>query len=150
MEPGIELCRSVAKNGRLGTSYPVLRMNILIVDDKPNLVQVTAVALRTLGCRTFGASTSSAATKLLETEKIDAVFLDINLGGENGLDFLSRLTARSKTPVIVFTAHTRDEVAGEALERGALGCLLKPFTLDDLRRQVAQIKQFHQDRRSIP
>jgi DNA-binding response OmpR family regulator len=128
-------------------------MNILIIDDKPNLVRVTAVALGTLGCQTFAASTGSAATKLLETEKIDAVFLDINLGGENGWDYLSQLTATSKIPVIIFTARTKDEVAGEARERGAFGCLLKPFTLDDLRRQLAQIKQYQlkaQNRRPTP
>jgi DNA-binding response OmpR family regulator len=118
-------------------------MNILIVDDKPNLVRVTTMALHTLGCRTFGASTSTAAMQLLGTEKIDAVFLDINLGGENGLDFLSQLTARSKTPVIIFTAHTKDEVAGKVRDLGAFGCLLKPFTIEDLRQQLALIEQFH-------
>ena len=118
-------------------------MNILIVDDKPNLVRVTAIALRTLGCKAFGASNSSAATQLMTTEKIDAVFLDVNLGEENGLDFLSELTGRSKVPVVIFTAHTKDEVVGEALSRGAFGWLLKPFTLDDLRQQLAKIERRH-------
>lgn len=118
-------------------------MNILIVDDKPNLVRVTAVALRTLGCQTFGASTTTAATQLLAKERIDAVFLDLNLGGESGLDFLSQLTARSNTPVIIFTAHPKDEVVDRIWDRGAFGYLLKPFTVEDLRQQLAHIKQFH-------
>ncbi|HEY8994819.1 MAG TPA: response regulator [Lacunisphaera sp.] len=128
-------------------------MNILIVDDKPNLVRVTAVALSTLGCQTFGATTSAAATQLLATERIDAVFLDLNLGGEDGLEYLSELTARSKIPVIIFTAHPKDEVVGKIWDRGAFGYLLKPFTVEDLRQQLAQIKQFHltgKTPRSIP
>lgn len=118
-------------------------MNILIVDDKPNLVRVTSVAMRTFGCQTFEASNSAAATRLLETHKIDAVFLDLNLGGENGFEYLSQLTARSKVPVVVFTARTKDEVAAEAKKRGAFGCFLKPFTPEDLRQQLVQIEQFH-------
>ena len=116
-------------------------MKILIVDDKPNLVRVTALALRTLDCEAFGASNTADATRLLDTEKVDAVFLDVNLGAENGMDYLSQLTARSSVPVVMFTSHTRDEVAGEALSRGAFDCLLKPFTLDDLRQLLAKIAQ---------
>jgi DNA-binding response OmpR family regulator len=118
-------------------------MNILIVDDHPNLARTTALALRVLGCATFTAGTTVDATQLLGTEKIDGVFLDVNLGAESGLEFLSKLTARGGgPPVIMFTAQTRDEVAEEVLRRGALGCLIKPFDLDDLRAQVARIEQY--------
>ncbi len=120
-------------------------MNILIVDDKPNLARVTAIALRTLECQAFTAGTTAAATRLLDTEMIDAVFLDINLGGENGFDFLSKLAAEAhRPPVIIFTSHTQDEVGAEAKNRGAFACLLKPFTLDDLRQQLARIKEHSQ------
>lgn len=119
-------------------------MNILIVDDKPNLARVTAVALRTLGCQSCSATTTTAATELLATEKIDAVFLDVNLNGENGLDFLSRLTAQpGQPPVIMFTSYTKDEVAEEARNRGAFDCLIKPFTLDDLRGHLDRIRHHH-------
>lgn len=119
-------------------------MNILIVEDKPNLARVTAVALRTLGCHSFTASTTDAATRFLHTEKIDAVFLDLNLNGENGFIYLSQLVTESiRAPVILFTAHPREEVAAEAHRRGAFDCLIKPFTLDDLRQQLTRIKDYH-------
>lgn len=119
-------------------------MNILIVDDKPNLVRVTAVALRTLNCETFAAANVAAATQLLASQKVDAVFLDINLGGESGLDFLSQLTEQpAHPPVIIFTSHTRDEIGAEAMSRGAFDCLIKPFTLDDLRALLTRIEQHH-------
>jgi DNA-binding NtrC family response regulator len=119
-------------------------MNILIIDDKPNLARVTAVALRTLGCHAFTADSTTAASRILETEKIDAVFLDLNLNGENGFLFLSQLVDQAiRAPVILFTAHPREEVAVEALRRGAFDCLIKPFTLDDLRQQLVKIEQYH-------
>ena len=118
-------------------------MNILVVDDHPNLARATAMALRALGCQTFTATNTAMATQLLGTENIDGVFLDLNLGAESGLDYLSTLTAKvSSPPVILFTAQTKDEVAEEVLTRGALSCLIKPFTLDDLRMQVQRIEQY--------
>ena len=123
-------------------------MNILIVDDKPNLARVTAVALRTLGCNSFTADSTAAASQMLAKEKIDAVFLDLNLNGEDGFQFLSQLVVQfSQVPVILFTAHSREEIQAEALRRGAFDCLFKPFTLDDLRQQLARIEQY---RKPIP
>ena len=121
-------------------------MNILVIDDHPNLVRVTALALRTLGCRTFTAATTAAATRLLGAEKIDGIFLDVNLGAESGLDYLSQLVAQNaRPPVIMFTAQPRDEVADEALRRGALGFLVKPFNLEDLSQQMKRLEQHRRD-----
>jgi two-component system, NtrC family, response regulator AlgB len=119
-------------------------MNILIVDDKPNLARVTAMAMRTLGHRPFIADSTVGASLTLSAEKIDAVFLDLNLNGENGFLFLSDLVAQQiRAPVILFTAHPREEVIAEALRRGAFDCLIKPYTLDDLRAHLARIEQHH-------
>ncbi|HTB80746.1 MAG TPA: response regulator [Opitutaceae bacterium] len=124
-------------------------MNILIVDDHPNLARVTSLALRTLGCLTFTAGTTAAATHLLNTEKVDGILLDVNLGAESGLEFLSQLVAEGRPPVIMFTAQTEDEIAAEALSRGAFGCLVKPFNLEDLGRQVKRIEERQRDRSGV-
>jgi len=118
-------------------------MNILIVDDKPNLARVTAVALRTLNCNSVTAVDSCAAAKILAHEKVDAVFLDLNLNGEDGFLFLSQLVSQFPTvPIILFTAQTREEIQAEALRRGAFDCLFKPFTLDDLKSQLSKIEEY--------
>ena len=117
-------------------------MTILLVDDKPNLARVTTVALSVVGCQSLTAGSIGEALALLDTKKIDAVFLDVNLGGENGLEFLSQLRSEpGRPPVIIFTSHSRSEIAEEARDRGAFDCLIKPFTLDDLRDIVARLEQ---------
>jgi DNA-binding response OmpR family regulator len=119
-------------------------MNILIVDDQPNIARVTAMALDLLGCRTFTTHTTAGAAELLQTEKIDAIFLDVNLRGESGLEFLAQLTAPTqdhRPPIVMFTARNKEEFATEALHRGAFSCLTKPFDLDDLRMQITRIEQ---------
>lgn len=118
-------------------------MTILVVDDQPNLARVTAVALRLLGCQTQIAHSTAEADQLLAREKIDAVLLDVNLAGESGFEFLSELLSRpTRLPVVMFTAQTKDEVAAEALQRGAFDCLVKPFSLDDLRHQIARLTEY--------
>ena len=126
-------------------------MNILIVDDHPNLLRITALALGTLGCRTFTARSIAAAVHLLATEQIDGIFLDVNLGVESGLEFLSQLVAQATPPPItMFTAQAKDEVADEALRRGASGCLVKPFNLEDLSQQLHRMAEYRQGRRNCP
>lgn len=118
-------------------------MMILIVDDQPNIARVTGVALQTLGCQALVASSIRAAKHLLATEKIDAVLLDVHLAGESGLDFLSELSASpGPLPVVISTALAGPEIAGEARRRGAFDCLAKPYSLDDLRTQIAAIADF--------
>lgn len=124
-------------------------MNVLLVDDHPNFIKTTAVAFRLLGCETFLAHSIADATRLLDTEAIDALFLDVNLSGESGLEFLSDLARQpARPPIVMLTALTRDEIGDEAVRRGAFGCLTKPFTLDELRQQMADIEQFHRKRKS--
>src|SRR5690554_3742504 len=103
-------------------------MNILIVDDEVNILKTTTVALRMMGHETFTAENSRAARRLMDRERIDAMFLDMMLGSENGLDFLDALHAEgNETPVIVFTAHSSIESAVESMKRGAYDYIQKPF-----------------------
>jgi DNA-binding NtrC family response regulator len=134
-------------DGRRVPSFLPEPMNILIVDDQPSIARVTEVALGILGCRTFTTRTTADAAKVLCRERIEAIFLDLNLRGESGLDFLSQLTALDRrTPVVIFTAKNKGEFAEEAQRRGAFSHLAKPFGLDDLRRQLTQIELYHGQR----
>ncbi len=118
-------------------------MNVLIVDDQPRIARVTAIALEVLECRPFIAHTTAEASGLLASEKMDVIFLDVNLTGECGWDFLSQMIARPLAPpVVVFTALSMEEAADEAQRRGAIDCFVKPFSLDDLRQQLLRIKHY--------
>lgn len=121
-------------------------MNVLIVDDQPRLIRVTAAAFRTLGCHPFLAATLAEADRMLETMKIDALFLDVNLGRESGWEFLSHVRKKPHAPpVVMFSAMAEDDVIDEAVRGGAFGCLAKPFSVSDLRRHVILIRQHLRD-----
>jgi DNA-binding response OmpR family regulator len=118
-------------------------MNILIVDDHPTIRRVATVAFQMLGCRPYAVSTVGEARRVLSDRKIDAIFLDVNLGTESGMEFLAELgTHRLSPPVVMFTALDTSEVSLEAARLGAIDCVGKPFTLDRIRQSLDRVEIF--------
>ena len=117
-------------------------MNILIVDDQVSVQKSTAYALRSMGHQTFIANNTRQALRIIEEEPVDAMFLDVMLGSESGLDFLPQLHEMGiELPVIVFTAQTSIEAAVEAMRRGAHDYIQKPFIPDDIKQKLAKLEQ---------
>lgn len=113
-------------------------MNLLIVDDEP---LARAELIRLLGEMLPGfhgveaASLNEARSALLGGD-FQAAFVDIDLGGSSGLDFIPDATAAG-TPVVIVTAH--DRYAVQAFDGGALDYLLKPIESSRLYRSIARI-----------
>jgi excisionase family DNA binding protein len=73
--------------------------------------------------------------------KPDVVFLDLRLPGIDGFEVCRRIKADPQnvgTRVIAMTGYYDGEAAQRVVELGALMCLQKPFTPDDLRRALAK------------
>ena len=117
-------------------------MNILIIDDQQSVLKTTSYALRSMGHQPFTAENSRQASRVLEEEPIEAMFLDVMLGNEKGLDVLADFKARSiDVPVIVFTAQASIESAVEAMRRGAWDYIQKPFIPEDVKQKLARLEQ---------
>ncbi len=116
-------------------------MKILIVDDEQNILKTTAVALETMGHNPSTAANRSQAIRQMNEERFDAVFLDLNLGKENGLDVLDEMVAmHSGLPVIVFTAYSSIESAVEAMRKGAFDYVQKPFVPEQIRQVLRKVE----------
>jgi len=84
------------------------------------------------------ASRVDAALKLVELRQPDVVFLDVQLRGETGFDFLAR--ASFPLPRIIFvTAH--DRYAAEAFRVEAVDYLLKPVEPEHLAQALRKAAQ---------
>src|ERR1041384_679154 len=115
-------------------------MRLLIVDDEENIRRTTAVALEAMGHETACAGTAAAALKQLEGDRFDVVFLDLKLDNESGLNLLPELLKRDpQLEVVVFTAYASIETAVEAMRRGAVDYIPKPFTPEQIRQVLGQI-----------
>ncbi|MCU0645668.1 MAG: response regulator [bacterium] len=75
------------------------------------------------------------ALKLYETMKPDLVFLDIQLPGGSGFDFLSRVNGNFK--LVFITAF--DQFLNEAKRYRAIDYLMKPISKDKLSRVIRKL-----------
>ena len=58
----------------------------------------------------------------------DAVFLDIEMPGMDGLAAARQIVEDPGTPVIILTAHGHPNLIDQAVEDGVVSYLLKPMT----------------------
>ena len=104
-------------------------MDILVVDDEPTLRRTIRTALESLGHRVAEAADQAQALQRVGQGRPDLILLDLRLGRESGLDVLAALLrAAPGLGVVVITAYASVDTAVEAMRRGALDYLPKPFT----------------------
>lgn len=115
-------------------------MHILIVDDEPLARNELAYLINQTSkdIMIFEADDGDSALDILETENIDAIFLDIHLTSESGLDVADRVNKLIQPPDIIF-ATAFDDYAIKAFEKDALDYILKPFTLERVRQTISRL-----------
>jgi two-component system, OmpR family, response regulator QseB len=112
-------------------------MNILLVEDDPELGSGVRIALVDQGFSVIWVRRLDEATHELEDSLTDLVLLDLGLPDGDGLTLLKRLRRDRKTlPVLVLTARDAldDRLAG--LDSGADDYLVKPFALAELLSRI--------------
>ena len=107
-------------------ALPVQRA--LIVDDDEDINLLLQMRLRARGYQVTSALSGEVALALLADNPTDIVFLDISMPGMSGLDVLEHVRRESlDLAVIMTTAFGSEQVAIDALRRGADDYLRKPF-----------------------
>ncbi|MCO1334854.1 LytTR family DNA-binding domain-containing protein [Microbulbifer sp. OS29] len=117
------------------------QLRVLIVDDEPLArarLQRQLVGIDS--CTAVGeAGDIEAALIQVEVLDPDLVLLDIEMPGGSGLQLAQQLSLRDCPPAIIFcTAH--DEFALPAFTTSAVGYLLKPVSVEQLRQAVAKVQ----------
>lgn len=103
---------------------------VLIVEDETTLASNLERFLSRHGYEVKTVGRAEDAVRELERFKPDAVLLDYNLPGMNGLEFLAH--ARGSDPqikVVMATGHGSEMVAVQAMKTGAYDYLVKPLVL---------------------
>jgi CheY-like chemotaxis protein len=107
---------------------------ILVVEDDPDLRQLTTEFLREAGYFVESAVDGvDALEKLRSTGAISLVVLDLNMPRMNGFEFRERQQADptlAAIPVIAVTAY--GQLAEQIARLGPVACLKKPFDPDEL------------------
>src|SRR2546430_167188 len=125
-------------------------MDFLVIDDDKTFRDATDLLIEAEGHYAESACSGAMALDLLKQEKFDAALLDLNLGAEKGLDVLEQiLKVRPYLPVIIFTAQGNVKNAVEAMRRGAIDFLEKPFSREQFHLVLARVRRFHELSKNI-
>ncbi len=120
----------------------VKKINVIIADDeRPARMFLLSLLKNFEQVNIVGeANNGFEALDLVERYKPDLVFLDVQIPGLNGFDVVKSLK-KAQMPLIVFvTAY--DEYDSQAMELGAIGCLLKPVELSKLKETILSVCQY--------
>lgn len=112
-------------------------MDILLVEDEPQLAGQVSRALVRAGHSVVMAGDGPGALETVTAHRFDLVLLDVNLPGCDGFEVLARIRqAGLPLRVLMLTARSEvgDRVAG--LKAGADDYLTKPFALEELLARV--------------
>ncbi|MFH1843039.1 MAG: sigma-54 dependent transcriptional regulator [bacterium] len=104
---------------------------ILVVDDEQNILRSLEIILGGAGFTVAGAGSGEEALLKLQAQLSQALFLDINLPGIDGLEVLRQVRGRyPQLPVVMISGHATIERAVEATRLGAFDFVEKPFPRD--------------------
>ncbi|MBQ6589482.1 MAG: response regulator transcription factor [Butyrivibrio sp.] len=116
-------------------------LKVMVVEDEEQIRMILGKMIeKSEGCQVV-ASCGNFAAAISEFIKLrpDVVFMDIDLGGESGLDCAKAITEVDPKVKIVFaTAHS--EYMANAFEIYAFDYLVKPFDLERITKTLTRIK----------
>jgi DNA-binding NtrC family response regulator len=122
-------------------------MNILIVDDEPEVAEVLAKSLDRQGHKTSTVNSGAEALKRIEDSAVDAMFLDVSMPGMNGLEVLAEVKRRRPAlAVVVITGHATPDELDEVRRLGAVDVIAKPAALTHYHRAIERLNDKSSDR----
>jgi DNA-binding NtrC family response regulator len=115
-------------------------MNILLVDDEPDIHLAVGESLRDAGHRVATASDGEEALAMIASQVFDVMICDIRLPRLDGLTLFRRTRQESPdTTVILMTAYVAISDAVAAVKEGAYDYLTKPFDLEEITLRIQRI-----------
>lgn len=112
-------------------------INILIVDDDPNILEVLDARLTAAKFNVIKAGDAPSAIEMLMKESIDLMISDMKMPAMSGMDLFAEIKQTlPELPVIFLTAYGTIPDAVEALKRGAVDYISKPFDGRELIKKI--------------
>ena len=115
--------------------------NILLLDDSPIALEGGIPILQEAfpNANVIGVSSPTEAVDYFENNPVALAFLDINLGKTSGLDLCQKLLhIRPNSNVVYLTAYP--EYSLDAWHTDAIGFMLKPLEVEEIRRLIPKLK----------
>jgi len=113
---------------------------IFIVDDERDIRRALEFVLSREGYSVETASNGAEALKRLKKESFNLLITDLRMEGMDGFELLERAQEiASSMPVIMMTAYGSIESAVEAMKKGAVDYIVKPFIHEELKLTIRRV-----------
>ena len=115
------------------------RVNILLVDDKPDKLLALEAVLSDLGEKLVCAGSGREALRHLLQQEFAVILLDVNMPGMDGFETATLIRQRRSsrdTPIIFVTAYADEMHIARGYELGAVDYILAPVVPAVLRTKV--------------
>lgn len=114
----------------------------LIIDDVPEVRNVLKHMLHNLGlAKITECKTGRKALSICNEHRFDYIFLDIELEQENGIELIPDIKEIAPDAAIIMCSSYADaDHVKSAVVGGAKGFVAKPFTLNNIKSSMENIK----------
>lgn len=111
-----------------------------MIDDDASVVEAIVSLLESLGRTAVGFCSAEEFLASGHLGRTACLILDVWMPGTGGFDLQRRLASNGNHPPIIFvSAHGDNAISAEALRRGAVAFLGKPFSQDSLLDAVRSV-----------
>lgn len=104
--------------------------SILAVDDSASMRQMVSFTLRSSGYEVIEAIDGQDALDKIGDRQVDLILTDQNMPRMDGLTLIKQLRVQDRfkrTPILVLTTESSDEMKQAGRAAGATGWMVKPF-----------------------
>jgi len=105
---------------------------ILLAEDDATMVSLLKTLLKMEGFEVLGLDLDADIPAAIRREKPDALFMDLHLGGQSGMEILEAIRKNKDLANVRVVMTSGLDMMEECIRRGADAFLLKPFMPDDL------------------
>ena len=119
----------------------MLNQLYLVVDNEPDIVDLTRTVLELGGYQVVTAYSGEECLRRLEKEKVDLVLLDIMMPGMSGWDVFNRINKKSTQVKVAFMSvlEISDKRKQVLIDEGLADYIMKPFDKETLLNRVDKI-----------
>jgi DNA-binding NtrC family response regulator len=118
-----------------------MAFKVLIAEDEEITVKHLTNALKAEGCLVTSTMNGLDALQKIEAGSFDLLIADIKMPGMTGIELLGRVKEKSpETDVVIITGFGSIGSAVDAMKKGAIEYITKPFDLDELTLKVNKIR----------
>src|SRR5689334_16545366 len=126
---------------------------ILVIDDDVAITELMSMLLKTHGFDVITCNSGADGVKMAETNKPDAILLDLMMPDMDGWQVCKSIRVFSNTPILVLSAINDPRMVASVLDAGADDFLVKPVPsgvlVAHIRKMVRRIEVTQTDQKKI-